>query len=673
MTLDADRIQRSLGWPTSRSGEWLDRFPATWWRNRGFSVKFTKKNDYKRLLPWLSRINRLAPEMSRLSDSELAAKTPAFRKRYQAGETIDALLPEAFAVVREAAWRVLGERHEDVQIIGGVALYFGKIAEMATGEGKTLTAVPPAYLNALSGHKVHVITFNDYLAKRDRFWMGKIYEFLGLRVGLIESPSPHAERRKAYEADITYGSSSEFVFDYLRDYWCKSQDKGFIFNYLQGETQFVQDRCCQKELHYAIVDEIDSILIDSGTSPLSISDRVGTPPIIHVRAIETARGLTRDVHFSIDEKKKRVEIFPEKIERDVELPAELKRLGKEQWKSYVMESLRALWVLEKDRDYILQEGKIVLVDPFTGRAAPQRSFGAGLHQAIQVKEKVAVTPESRPSLSTSYALYFNHYSKLAGMTGTAASEAKEFKKIFGLGVVTIPTHRPLQRHFHPDVIYRTEKEKVDAVIDAIENCQKTRRPVLVGTNSVQKCELLSEALHSRNIEHHVLSARHHEKEAEIIAQAGHAGRVTVVTNMAGRGVDIVLGEGVAELGGLHVIATEHHDAKRIDAQLYGRAGRRGDPGSATVFASLEDDLLRVYRRKKRIQKLFKNLAEKKSEAGKPIHSRKVERLMERAQKFIQKYHFQLRKQLMKRATMIRNWRESDRYDPFLEKWEHFVF
>jgi preprotein translocase subunit SecA len=623
----------------------------------------------------VEKINQLEPEITRLSDSELRAKTTSFRKRYRAGETLDALLPEAFAVVREASKRTLGQRHMDVQIVGGAVLHQGGIAEMATGEGKTLTAVLAAYLNALSGNKVHVVTLNDYLAKRDRNWMGPIYEFLGMRVSLIQSSSGFSERREGYKADITYGTYNEFIFDYLRDYRRQSEKKSDVMDFLfHGEMVSSEEQYCQKGLHYAIVDEIDNILIDAGIQPISISESSGTPPIVHKQAHEVAGRLEKEVHFKVDEKRRKIEFHPEKVDPD-RLPLELKTMGKGKgkWENYVEHSLRSIYLLEKDRDYLVKEGKIVVVDPFTGRAAPQRTFGEGLHQALEVKEGLSITSESKPVLSITYPIYFRRYKKLAGMTGTAKSETREFKKVYGLRVVSIPTYLPLKRLHYPDVIYQTEDEKMDAIVKEIIRLQEVGRPILVGTNSVYKSERLSERLRTHGIEHFVLNARQHEKEAEIIALAGQTGRLTIATNMAGRGVDIILGKGVIELGGLHVIAAEHHDARRIDDQLRGRAGRRGDPGSTQIFVSLEDDLMRIYRRHKGMQKFIQKHTQKNRNDGAPIQSKKVEKAILRAQKVIQDYYFHLRRELMKRADQIRKWRESNQYDPVMDRWPDLIF
>jgi len=633
-----------------------------------------ERRSLQRLQSFVERINQMEPEIARLSNSELKEKTSVFRKRYRGGETLDLLLPEAFAVVREASKRILGQRHEDVQIMGGVVLHQGKIAEMATGEGKTLMAVLSAYLHALSSQKVHVVTLNDYLAKRDRNWMGPIYEFLGMKVGLIQSSSGFLERIEAYKADITYGTYNEFIYDYLRDHMRRSREKGEVMEYLfHGEGTSSEERSCQRGLHYVIVDEIDSILIDAGIQPISISESSGTPPIVHLQAQDIAERLERDAHFKIDEKRGKVEFFPQKVEQEVPLPLELKTMGKEKWENYVEQSLRAIHLLKKDRDYLVKDGSIVVVDPFTGRAAPQRTFGGGLHQALEVKEGLSMTSESKPVLSILYPLYFRRYKKMAGMTGTAKTEEREFKKIYGLEVVPIPTYLPLKRYNLPDVVCRNEKEKLNAIAHEIIRLQTQGCPVLVGTNSVAKSEALSDLLRSLHIDHEVLNARQHEREAEIIASAGQRGRVTIATNMAGRGVDIVLGERVVELGGLHVIAAEHHDAQRIDDQLRGRAGRRGDPGFTQIFISPEDDLMRVYRRNKRMQKRMRKISEGKGEDERPISSKELERGMRHAQKMIQDYYFHLRRALMKRADQIRKWRDSDQYDPVMDRWPDLIF
>ncbi|MEM4720717.1 MAG: helicase-related protein [Candidatus Methanomethylicaceae archaeon] len=623
----------------------------------------------------VERVNRLEPEIGTFSDSQLREKTSLFRRRFRSGESLEALMPEVFAVVREASKRTIGLRPLDEQIIGGAVLHQGKIAEMATGEGKTLTAVLSAYLNALSGDKVHVITVNDYLAKRDRNWMGPIYEFLGMKVGLLQASMGFNERKEAYSAEITYGTYNEFIFDFLRDRKNQSEGKSEVLDFLlYGQTISEKDRLLQQGLHFAIIDEIDSILIDAAIQPLSISEYGKISEKVHREAFELAKRLEKGEHFKIDERKRKVEFFPDKVERDFILPIELKGLGRGKggWENYVEQSLRALHLLKKDRDYIIQDEKIVVVDPFTGRAAPQRTFGEGLHQALEIKENLPLTPESKPVLSITYPLFFKRYKKLAGMTGTASTEAREFKKIYGLEVVSIPTHLPLKRINLPDVIYRTEKEKMKAIVAEIVRLRKEGRPVLVGTNSVAKSESLSKLLTEQGIEHSVLNARHHEKEAEIIAMAGQKGRVTIATSMAGRGVDIVLGDGVRELGGLHIISAEHHDSKRIDDQLRGRAGRRGDPGTTQVFVSLEDDLLRIYRNNKKVQKLIEKLS-KDGEEGIPIQSREVERLIQKAQKLIQNFYFQLRRELMKRAETIRKWRESKHYDPVLDRWPDLIF
>jgi preprotein translocase subunit SecA len=634
----------------------------------------TERRCTRQLRSTVAAINRLEPDTARLSDVELKKRTAAFRKRFRAGETLDLLLPEVFATVREAAQRTLGQRHDDVQLMGGIVLQQGKITEMATGEGKTLTAVLAAYLNSLTGSKVHVVTVNDYLAKRDHAWMGPIYEFLGIRVGVIQASFGFAERAAAYQADITYGTAMEFINDYLRDHMRHSAEKSDMMNYmLYGDVTGNAASLCQRGLHYAIVDEIDSILIDSGIQPISLAAATGTPPVVHVQAFEVAGMVKRDVHFKIDDKRRKVEFFADKTAQEIPLPVELKTRGKEGWEKYVEQSLMAIYVLQKDRDYLVKEGMIVVVDPFTGRAAPQRSFGGGLQQALEVKESLPMTSESKPVLSITYPIYFRRYKKIAGMTGTAKTEAREFRRVYALKVVTIPPYLPLARVDLPDVYCADEQDKLRTITEEIQRRHERGQPVLAGTNSVAKSERLSEFLSTHNIEHVILNARQHEREAEIIAQAGQEGKVTIVTSMAGRGVDIVLGEDMSKRGGLHVIAVEHHDAVRIDNQLRGRAGRRGDPGSSQIYVSIEDDLLRIYRNNKGVQRKLQKIVKVSRDKEIPIQGEEVARLISRAQKTIQNYHYQLRKKLMKRADEIRKWRDSDKYDRVLDKWPDLIF
>ncbi|HEX15525.1 MAG TPA: preprotein translocase subunit SecA, partial [Deltaproteobacteria bacterium] len=572
------------------------------------------ERELRRIKPIVERINALEPQMMALPDHRLRAKTGEFKERIERGESLDELLPEAFAVVREVARRTLGERPFDVQLIGGIVLHEGKIAEMATGEGKTLVATMPAYLNALLGRGVHIVTVNDYLAKRDAEWMGAIYRFLGLEVGVIVHDMDDSERKRSYQADITYGTNNEFGFDYLRD-----------------NMKFSLEDCVQRELFYAIVDEVDSILIDEARTPLIISGPAeeSTEKYYHINRI--IPHLKKDVHFTVDEKAHTVALTEEGVARVEELlgvdnlydPRHIDLIH------HVHQALRAHHLFKRDRDYVVKDGKVIIVDEFTGRLMPGRRWSDGLHQAIEAKEGVRIESENQTLATITFQNYFRMYKKLAGMTGTADTEAVEFKKIYNLDVVVIPTNRPLIRTNYPDVIYKTEKEKFQAVVREIEELHKKGRPVLVGTVSIEKSERLSHMLKRRGIPHHVLNAKHHAKEAEIIAQAGRLGAVTISTNMAGRGTDILLGgnpkflakkmvgegadekeyqeaykkaleitnrekEEVVKLGGLHVIGTERHESRRIDNQLRGRAGRQGDPGSSRFYLSLEDDLLRIF-------------------------------------------------------------------------------
>jgi len=506
----------------------------------GFLSKLFDSNarTLKKLEEYVKRINALEPEISKLSDEDLKRKTPEFKQRLERGESLDDLLVEAFAVVREVAKRTIGMRHFDVQLMGGIVLHQGKIAEMQTGEGKTLVATLPAYLNALEGKGVHIVTVNDYLAKRDRYWMGPIYEFLGLEVGLLQNDTPTLERRKAYMADITYGTNNEFGFDYLRD-----------------NIALSPDQLVQRELNYAIVDEVDSILIDEARTPLIISGPAKGESHIYKLAIRAARYLKKDIDYTTDEKTRTVSLTEEGLRK-----AE-KFLGVKDLYDFknmdlahaLLQCLKALNFYHRDRDYIVKDGEVIIVDEFTGRLMFGRRYSDGLHQAIEAKEGVRIREENVTLATISIQNYFRMYKKLAGMTGTAATEEEEFVKIYGLEVVVIPPNKPLRRINYPDVIFRTEEEKFEAVVKEIEEMYKIGRPVLVGTTSIEKSERLSKMLKKKGIPHNVLNAKYHEKEAEIIAKAGQKYAVTIATNMAGRGTDIVLGEGVAELGGLHVI------------------------------------------------------------------------------------------------------------------------
>ncbi len=606
----------------------------------GFLSKLFDSNarTLKKLEECVKRINALEPEISKLSDEDLKRKTSEFKQRLERGESLDDLLIEAFAVVREVAKRTIGMRHFDVQLMGGIVLHQGKIAEMQTGEGKTLVATLPAYLNALEGKGVHIVTVNDYLAKRDRYWMGPIYEFLGLEVGLLQSDTPILERKKAYMADITYGTNNEFGFDYLRD-----------------NIALSSDQLVQRELNYAIVDEVDSILIDEARTPLIISGPAKGESHIYKLAIRAARYLKKDVDYTTDEKTRTVSLTEDGLRK-----AE-KFLGVKDLYDFknmdlahaLLQCLKALNFYHRDRDYIVKDGEVIIVDEFTGRLMFGRRYSDGLHQAIEAKEGVRIREENITLATISIQNYFRMYKKLAGMTGTAATEEEEFVKIYGLEVVVIPPNKPLRRINYPDVIFRTEEEKFEAVVKEIEEMYKIGRPVLVGTTSIEKSERLSKMLKKKGIPHNVLNAKYHEKEAEIIAKAGQKYAVTIATNMAGRGTDIVLGEGVAELGGLHVIGTERHESRRIDNQLRGRAGRQGDPGSSRFYLSLEDDLLRLFGGDQ-IKALMEKLG---MERGQPIESPLLTRIIENSQAKVERMNFEIRKQLLEYDDVLNTQRD----------------
>ena len=585
------------------------------------------EKELKKLQPVVEKINSYEPDISKLNDEELKNKTPEFRERLNKGEALDDILPEVFAVVREAAKRVTGMRPFDVQLIGGIVLHQGKIAEMATGEGKTLVATMPAYLNALSGNSVHVVTVNDYLAKRDRYWMGGIYEFLGLKVGLIQHDMRIDERKKAYEADITYGTNNEFGFDYLRD----------------NMAVRLED-VVQKGYHFAIVDEVDSILIDEARTPLIISGPSEESTKIYQQVNRIATRLQEEVDYKVHEKEKTITITEEGVSR-IEGLLQIKNLYDEKnmnVQHHIIQALKAQRLFKRDVEYIVKDGEVIIVDEFTGRLMFGRRYSDGLHQAIEAKEGVVIARENQTLATITFQNYFRLYKKLSGMTGTAKTEEEEFIHIYNLPVVVIPPNKKLIRHNYPDVIYRTEKEKFKAVIKEIVEVHKMGRPILVGTVSIDKSETLSRLLKKENIGHNVLNAKNHEREAEIIAQAGQGKNVTISTNMAGRGTDIVLGEGVAKLGGLHVIGTERHESRRIDNQLRGRSGRQGDPGSSRFFLSLEDDLMRLFGSDK-ISGIMEKLG---MEEDVPIEHPLVTRSIESAQKKVEGRNFEIRKQLL---------------------------
>ncbi len=660
------------------------------------------QRELKRLQVYVEKINSLEPEISSLTDKQLRDKTDQFREHFQKEieifkkgegitdsymrelnkldldenielekleknvlqqekEILDEILIEAFAVVRETAKRVLNMRHFDVQLIGGVVLHEGKISEMATGEGKTLVATLPVYLNAITGRGVHVVTVNDYLAKRDSEWMGDIYKFLGLSVGLIQHDMDDELRKKAYQADVTYGTNNEFGFDYLRD-----------------NMKFDLNDYVQREHYYAIVDEVDSILIDEARTPLIISgptedrdtdeyykiDRI-IPRLKEGRPPRGPEDKEEDGDYQVDEEKKAVYLTEEGM-RKVERYLGIKDLyesdeaeeGFESAKHLpvihkVEQALKAHRLFKRDVDYVVKEGEVIIVDEFTGRLMPGRRYSDGLHQALEAKEKVKVAAENQTLASITFQNYFRLYKKLAGMTGTADTEAVEFHKIYNLDVVVIPTNRQLIRHNYSDVIYKTEDEKFKAVVNEIERCFKDDRPVLVGTIAIEKSEKLHEMLKKRGILHHVLNAKYHEKEAEIIAQAGQGKAVTISTNMAGRGTDIVLGTGIAKKGGLHVIGTERHESRRIDNQLRGRSGRQGDPGSSRFYLSLEDDLLRIFGAEM-ISRVMSTLG---VDDGQPIEHGMITKAIERAQARVEGMHFEARKHLIEYDDVMNKQRE----------------
>jgi len=647
----------------------------------------------------VKKINELEQSISSLSDRDLAAKTQEFRQRYSNGETLDDLLPEVFAVVREAGSRRLGlwqvfdpefefdptilspecqeeyarardalasgqpqetihlsarfynelrswrqdpdflQRIFDVQLIGGIVLHEGRIAEMKTGEGKTLAATLPAYLNALTGRGVHVVTVNDYLATRDAEWMGRIYRFLGMSVGVIVHGLTTEERRKAYACDITYGTNNEFGFDYLRD------------NMVVDPQDLVQ-----RELHYAIIDEVDSILIDEARTPLIISGRAEKSTDLYQRFARLVPLLRRDVDYTVDEKARTVAVTEEGVAK-VE-----KILGVEnlydpsniEYTHHLQQALKAHALMKRDRDYVVKDGKVIIVDEFTGRLMFGRRYSGGLHQAIEAKEGVKVEDENQTLASITFQNYFRMYEKLAGMTGTAKTEEEEFRKIYGMDVVVIPTNKPMIRIDYPDVVYKTKKAKFEAIVREIEELHAQGRPILVGTISIETSEMLSDMLRRRGIPHQVLNAKYHEKEAEIIKKAGQYGAVTIATNMAGRGTDIRLGKGVAELGGLHVIGTERHESRRIDNQLRGRSGRQGDPGSSRFYVSLEDDLMRLFGGET-INTFMERLGWDESQ---PIEHPYISKAIERAQKRVEARNFDIRKQVLQYDDVMNQQREA---------------
>ena len=595
--------------------------------------------ELKNIQPIVDKINSLEPEMEKMSSANLQAKTGEFKLRLQKGETLDDILPEAFAVVREASKRVTGMRHFDVQLIGGVVLHRGKISEMRTGEGKTLVATLPVYLNALTGHGVHVVTVNDYLARRDSVDMGRIYEFLGLSVGLIVHDLDFPERKAAYQADITYGTNNEFGFDYLRD------------NMVVDKDQMVQ-----RELNYCIVDEVDSILIDEARTPLIISGPGEKSADLYKVIAHIVANMKEGEDYTVDEKQKQVAPTEAGIAK-AEKALGVKNLYDTEhgvdFSHHIMCAIKAKSLMIRDRDYVVKDGEVIIVDEFTGRLMYGRRYSEGLHQAIEAKEGVVVQRESQTLATITFQNYFRMYKKLAGMTGTAKTEEQEFQKIYGLDVVVVPTNKPMIRTDYPDVIYKTKAAKYRAVVKEMVELHKSGRPVLVGTTSITQSEDLSALLKKQGIPHNVLNAKYHEKEAMIVADAGQMGQVTIATNMAGRGTDIVLGEGVAELGGLHILGTERHESRRIDNQLRGRCARQGDPGSSRFYLSLEDDLMRLFGGD-RIKNMMDQLGLEEDE---PIENKMVTSSIENAQKRVEERNFNIRKMVLEYDDVMNQQRE----------------
>ncbi|MCE4514616.1 preprotein translocase subunit SecA [Xanthomonas hortorum] len=634
---------------------------------------FGSRNErqLRQLTRLVTQINALEPTIEKLSDAELQAKTPEFKQRLAAGESLDKILPEAFAVCREASRRVLGMRHYDVQLIGGMVLHLGKIAEMRTGEGKTLVATLPVYLNALQGEGVHVVTVNDYLARRDAAQMGKLYNWLGLSVGVVYPGMPHSDKREAYGSDITYGTNNEFGFDYLRDNMALSRADRY-----------------QRNLHYAIVDEVDSILIDEARTPLIISGPADESPELYIRVNRIVPQLTKqeseegEGDYWIDEKGKQVHLSEAGMGHAEELLMQAGILENAEDGLYAAQNLsvvhhlnaalRAHAIYQRDVDYIVRDGEVVIVDEFTGRTLSGRRWSDGLHQAVEAKEGVPVQRENQTLASITFQNLFRMYKKLSGMTGTADTEAYEFQSIYGLEVVVIPTNRPTVRKDHPDQVFLNRKGKFNAVLADIEDCAKRGQPVLVGTTSIETSEMLSEHLRNAGVKHEVLNAKQHEREATIVANAGQPGAVTIATNMAGRGTDIVLGgsletelhgmgedindeqrlqaktewqrrhDAVKAAGGLHIIGTERHESRRIDNQLRGRAGRQGDPGSSRFYLSLEDNLMRIFA-SDWVQKAMRMMGMKEDDV---IEDRLVSRQIEKAQRKVEAHNFDIRKNLL---------------------------
>ncbi|MEN8188905.1 MAG: preprotein translocase subunit SecA [Thermodesulfobacteriota bacterium] len=601
---------------------------------------FGSKNErvLKQINPLIARINELESSIQPLDDTALTAKTVEFKERLAKGEPLDDLLPEAFATMREGAKRVLGERHYDVQLVGGVILHQGKIAEMKTGEGKTLTSTLPVYLNGLTGKGAHVVTVNDYLAARDAEWMGQVYEFLGISVGKIVHSMDDTERQIAYASDVTYGTNNEFGFDYLRD-----------------NMKFERKDFCQRGFNYAIVDEVDSILIDEARTPLIISGPADIATDLYINVNRIMGNFEAEDHYLVDEKSRQVALTEDGIALGEELlnidnlydPTSIEHLH------HLNQALKAHTLFQRDVDYIVKDGEVVIVDEFTGRTMEGRRYSDGLHQALEAKEHVTIEKENQTLASITFQNYFRMYDKLAGMTGTADTEAPEFKKIYDLDVVIMPTNMPMVRRDYADVIYKNEAAKYRAVVREIQDCHEAGQPVLVGTISIDVSEKIAGMLKKEKVDHDVLNAKQHDREAEIIANAGQKGKVTIATNMAGRGTDIKLGEGVIEAGGLHILGTSRHESRRIDNQLRGRSGRQGDPGTSRFFLSLEDDLLRIFGSGK-ISGIMDKLGMEEDE---PIEHNMISKAIENAQKKVEGHNFDIRKHLLEYDDVMNKQRE----------------
>ncbi|MBV7272181.1 preprotein translocase subunit SecA [Clostridiaceae bacterium UIB06] len=596
------------------------------------------EREVKRIIPIVDKIDSFDSQMQGLSDSELRAKTDEFKERIEKGENLNSILPEAFAAVREASARTIGLKHYREQLIGGIVLHQGRISEMKTGEGKTLVATAPAYLNALTGKGVHIVTVNDYLAKRDRDTMAPVYEFLGLKVGVILHDLDQTQRQEAYRCDITYGTNSEFGFDYLRD----------------NMVVYKEERV-QRKLNFAIVDEVDSILIDEARTPLIISGEGEKSTEFYKVADYFAKTLVKEKDFTVDEKASAVILTEDGIKKAEEFFKLANYADPENMEiqHHVVQALKANYIMKRDKDYMVRDGEVMIVDEFTGRMMEGRRYSDGLHQAIEAKEGVKVERESKTLATITYQNYFRIFNKLSGMTGTALTEENEFREIYGLDVIVVPTHKPIARQDMPDLVYKTAKGKFKAIVEEIVETYKKGQPVLVGTVSIEKSELLSDMLKKKGVSHQVLNAKYHEQEAEIIAHAGEKSMVTIATNMAGRGTDIKLGEDIVELGGLKIIGTERHESRRIDNQLRGRSGRQGDPGMSRFYVSLEDDLMRIFGSDK-LKDIVEKLGLGDDEA---IESKMVSGAIENAQKKVEGNNFDIRKTLLQYDDVINKQRE----------------